>query len=100
MEEHKAKAWYDKSVDIFYLLFEEGPGHEVIDADPDVHVELDKKGKVMGIGIWNARKKRTHKTSGTSHSRNSLKQNTQNMLALINLNFLKKKLLNPKILST
>jgi uncharacterized protein YuzE len=46
---------YDKSEDIFYLLFKEGPSYEVIEADPDVHLELDKKGKIMGIEIWNAK---------------------------------------------
>jgi uncharacterized protein YuzE len=56
VEENKVRAWYDKSVDILYLLFEEGPSHEVIEADPDVHLELDKNGKIMGIEIWNARK--------------------------------------------
>jgi uncharacterized protein YuzE len=56
MEEGKVRAWYDKSVDILYLLFKEGPSHEVIEADPDVHLELDEKGKIMGIEIWNARK--------------------------------------------
>jgi uncharacterized protein YuzE len=56
MEESKVRAWYDKSVDILYLLFKEGPSHEVIEADPDVHLELDKSGKIMGIEIWNARK--------------------------------------------
>ena len=56
MEEHKVKAWYDKSVDILYLLFKEGPSYEVIEADPDVHLELDKNGKIMGIEMWNARK--------------------------------------------
>ncbi len=56
MEESKVRAWYDKSVDIPYLLFGEGPSHEVIEADPDVHLELDKNGKVMGIEVWNARK--------------------------------------------
>ena len=56
MEEDKVRAWYDRSVDIFYLLFKEGPSHEVIEADPDVHLELDEKGKIMGIEIWNAGK--------------------------------------------
>ncbi|MEM2972015.1 MAG: DUF2283 domain-containing protein [Candidatus Bathyarchaeia archaeon] len=53
---NKVRAWYDKSVDIFYLLFKEGPSHEVIEADPDAHLELDENGKIMGIEIWNARK--------------------------------------------
>jgi uncharacterized protein YuzE len=56
MEEDKVRAWYDKSVDIFYLLFKEGPSHEVIEADPDMHLELDENGKIMGIEIWNAGK--------------------------------------------
>ncbi len=55
MDKTKIKASYDKSEDIFYLLFKEGPSYEVIEADPDVHLELDKKGKIMGIEIWNAR---------------------------------------------
>jgi uncharacterized protein YuzE len=54
MEEGKVKAWYDDSVDILYMLFEEGPSHEVVEVDPDVHLELDEKGKVIGIEIWNA----------------------------------------------
>jgi|GEM_PF-1994547 hypothetical protein len=37
MEENKVRAWYDKSVDIFYMLFKEGPSYEVIEADPNVH---------------------------------------------------------------
>jgi uncharacterized protein YuzE len=56
MEEHKVKAWYDKSVDVLYLLFKEGPSYEVIEADPDVHLELDKNGKIMKIEMWNTRK--------------------------------------------
>ena len=56
MEKDKVRAWYDKSTDIFYMLFKEGPSYEVIEADPDVHLELDEKGRVMGIEIWNAEK--------------------------------------------
>lgn len=56
MEEGKVSAWYDKSVDVLYLLFKEGPSHEVIEADSDVYLELDEKGKITGIEIWNARK--------------------------------------------
>lgn len=55
MERGKMKASYDKEEDILYLLFKEGPSYEVIEADPDVHLELDKKGKIMGIEIWNAK---------------------------------------------
>jgi len=56
VEKNKVKAWFDKSTDILYMLFKEGPSHEVVEADPDVHLELDKKGRVMGIEIWNAGK--------------------------------------------
>jgi len=56
VEKNKVKAWYDKSTDIFYMLFREGPSHEVVEADPDVHLELDEKGRVIGIEIWNAQK--------------------------------------------
>jgi len=54
MEKDKVRAWYDKSTDIFYMLFKEGPCHEVVEADPDVHLELDDKGRIVGIEIWNA----------------------------------------------
>jgi len=56
VEKDKVRAWYDKSTDILYMLFKEGPSHEVVEADPDVHLELDEKGRVMGIEIWNAEK--------------------------------------------
>jgi len=56
MEKDKVRAWYDRSTDIFYMLFREGPSHEVVEADPDVHLELDEKGRVIGIEIWNAQK--------------------------------------------
>ena len=55
MKNGKVKASYDKEEDILYLLFKEGTTHHVIEADSDVHLELDKKGKIMGIEIWNAR---------------------------------------------
>ncbi|MEM3626424.1 MAG: DUF2283 domain-containing protein [Candidatus Bathyarchaeia archaeon] len=32
MEKGKVKAWYDKSVDILYILFKEGPSHEIVEA--------------------------------------------------------------------
>jgi len=56
MEKDKVRAWYDKSVDIFYMLFKEGPSHEIIEADLDIHLERDEKGKIIGIEIWNAEK--------------------------------------------
>jgi len=56
VEKDKVRAWYDKSTDILYMLFKEGPSYEVVEADPDVHLELDEKGRVIGIEIWNAKK--------------------------------------------
>jgi len=56
MDKGTVRAWYDKSTDIFYMLFREGPSREVVEADPDVHLELDEKGRVIGIEIWNAQK--------------------------------------------
>jgi uncharacterized protein YuzE len=56
MKKGKVKAWYDKDEDILYMLFKEGPSHEVIEADPDIHLELDEKGEIIGIEIWNAAK--------------------------------------------
>jgi uncharacterized protein YuzE len=71
MEEGKVRAWYDKAVDIFYMLFEEGPSYEVVEVDSDVHLELDEKGKVIGrdLECWQAR---SHKAGGKSHSRISI----------------------------
>jgi len=56
MEKAKIKTRYDPSVDIFYMLFKEGPSHELVDAGPDIIIELDENGEIMGIEIWNARK--------------------------------------------
>ncbi len=47
---------YDSSSDILYLLFKEGPSEEVVEAGPDVMLEMDEKGNVMGLEIWNAKK--------------------------------------------
>ncbi len=41
---------------ILYLLFKEDPSYEVIEAYPDVHLELDKKGRIVGIEIWNIKR--------------------------------------------
>lgn len=57
MEESKVRVWYDKSVDIFYMFFEERLSHEVVGVGSDVRLELDEKGKVIGIEIWDAEKR-------------------------------------------
>jgi len=56
LKKGKVKAWCGKDVDILYMLFKDGPSHEVIEADPDIHLELDEKGEIRGIEIWNAAK--------------------------------------------
>jgi uncharacterized protein YuzE len=43
----KVKAWCDKSVDILYMLFKEGPSNEIVEANPDIHLELDEKGEII-----------------------------------------------------
>jgi len=48
---------YGMSVDIFYMLFWEGSSDEVVGVDSDVRLEVDEKGKVIGIEIWNAGKR-------------------------------------------
>jgi len=38
------------------MLSKEDPSYEVIEADPDAHLELVENGKIIGIEIWNAEK--------------------------------------------
>ena len=56
MEKGLARVSYDQSTDIMYILFKEGPSHEVVEAGSDVVLELDAKGQIMGLEIWNAKK--------------------------------------------
>jgi len=58
----KVKVSYDKEEDILYWLFVGGPSCEVVEAD-DVLLELDRKGKIMGIEIWKVRRCRLIKQS-------------------------------------
>lgn len=51
------KVSYDRSSDILYLVFREGPSREVLEPESDIVIELDEKGEVMGLEIWNARKR-------------------------------------------
>jgi len=55
-DRERVRVSYDLSSDILYLLFKEGPSEEVIEAGPDVMLEMDKKGNVMGLEMWNAKK--------------------------------------------
>jgi len=55
-DRERVKVSYDRSNDILYLLFKEGPSEEVVEAGPHVTLEMDKKGNIMGLEIWNAKK--------------------------------------------
>jgi uncharacterized protein YuzE len=50
--EQPVKVLYDPETDILYLHFIEGAVEEVIEAGDNVIVELDEKGRIMGIEIW------------------------------------------------
>jgi uncharacterized protein YuzE len=54
--EQPVKVLYDTETDILYLHFIDGTAEEVIEAGDNVIVELDEKGRIMGIEIWNASK--------------------------------------------
>jgi len=47
------KVFYDEKEDILYLA-QEGLEHEVVELSPDVNVELDENGKLIGIEMFNA----------------------------------------------
>jgi uncharacterized protein YuzE len=55
--EQPVKVLYDPETDILYLHFMDGIAEEVIEAGDNVILELDKKGRIMGIEIWNASKR-------------------------------------------
>jgi len=54
MDKERVKVSYDG--DILYLLFKEGPSEELVEAGSNVILEMDSKGNVMGLEIWNAKK--------------------------------------------
>jgi len=56
MDKERVKVSYDASSDILYLLFKEGPSEELVEAGSDIILEMDDKGNVMGLEIWNAKK--------------------------------------------
>ncbi len=47
---------YDPSTDALYIVTREGEEEEFVEISPGVNVELDSKGKVIGIEILNASK--------------------------------------------
>jgi uncharacterized protein YuzE len=51
-------ALYDpEKTDILYFHFMDGTAEEILEAGENVIVELDKKGRIMGIKVWDASKK-------------------------------------------
>ncbi|MDI6904581.1 MAG: DUF2283 domain-containing protein [Candidatus Bathyarchaeia archaeon] len=49
------KVWYDREVDILYISLKKGPAYDSEELSPDVRVEYDEKGKLIGIEVMNAR---------------------------------------------
>jgi len=47
------KVFYDEKEDILYLA-KEGMEHEVVEISPGVNAELDEKGNLIGIELFNA----------------------------------------------
>ena len=47
------KVFYDEKEDILYLA-QKGLEHEVVELSPDVNIELDENGKLIGIEMFNA----------------------------------------------
>jgi len=45
--------FFDEKEDILYLA-KEGMEHEVVEISPGVNAELDKKGNLIGIELFNA----------------------------------------------
>ena len=45
---------YDPEADILYIVLREGPAEDTIEIDEDIFVEIDEKGNIIGIEIWQA----------------------------------------------
>lgn len=50
----KQKNNYDPKSDVFYIILKEGYEEKHQEVAPGIFVELDKKGKLIGVGILNA----------------------------------------------
>lgn len=48
---------YDADQDVLYLHFKDGPSETVKEIEQQVIVELDRSGEVMGIELWNAKRR-------------------------------------------
>ena len=45
---------YDPEADILYIVLKEGPAEDTIEVDEDIFIEVDEKGNIIGIEIWQA----------------------------------------------
>ncbi len=50
------KVEYDPESDILYIRIREEQVKETIDLDDDIFADLNEKGEIVGIEIWQARK--------------------------------------------
>jgi len=54
--ERYMKVEYDSESDIFYIQIKDGKIEETVDLDADIFADLNDKGEILGIEIWQARK--------------------------------------------
>lgn len=47
---------YDPEADILYIVVKDGPVEDTYDIDEDDFIEVNEKGEVVSIEIWNASK--------------------------------------------
>ena len=50
------KVTYDQESDILYLAMRPGPAYDSEEPDEDIRVEYDKKRRIVGIEVLDARK--------------------------------------------
>jgi len=50
------KVRYDPESDILYIQIKEDKVKETIDLDDDIFADLNEKGEIVGIEIWQTRK--------------------------------------------
>lgn len=56
MSKAKRAIHYDKQSDVLYLGVQKGIEEEFVEIVPGINVELDEKGKVVGVEVLNASK--------------------------------------------
>ncbi len=50
------KAQYDPEADVIYIKIKDDKVENTVDWDEDIFADLNEKGEVVGIEIWQARK--------------------------------------------